>query len=351
MKNSLLDVNNLGQSIWLDNISNNLIVSGKLAELISSGVTGVTSNPTIFHKAIANENYYINKLNEIKSKFSNLEQRYEQLVIPDIQRACDQFLDTYKQSKQENGYVSFEVSPYLANNKNETVSNAKRLWLEINRPNLMIKIPATVAGIEAFEELTAAGINVNITLLFSLQQLNNCWDAYIRGIQKYYNTYQTNKKIKAVASFFLSRIDSAIDNQLPDQLQGKTAINLCKLAYQQYQDIFYNHRFKHLSTIGFMPQYLLFASTGTKNSKYSDVLYIEEIIGEETINTVPDNTLSAFIDHGKAGKTLITNLDAANTEIEKVNSIVNLEQLGNTLQQDGLKLFTQSFDALIELMK
>ncbi|MCX8515097.1 MAG: transaldolase [Burkholderiales bacterium] len=351
MNNSLLDVNNLGQSIWLDNISNNLIVSGKLQELINIGVTGVTSNPTIFHKAIANEEYYINKLSALKSSITNLEQRYEQLVIPDIQRACDQFIDVYNSSAQKNGYVSFEVSPYLANNKNETITNAKRLWLEINRPNLMIKIPATAAGIEAFEELTAFGINVNITLLFSLKQLTDCWNAYIRGIQQYYNRYKTNKKIKAVASFFLSRIDSAIDSKLPQQLQGKTAINLCKLAYQHYNNLFYSDNFSHLNQIGFMPQFLLFASTGTKNNNYSDVLYIEEVIGAETINTVPDNTLNAFIDHGKARKSLNTNIDSAKSDIEKVNLITNLEQLGDSLQQDGLKLFTQSFDALIDLMK
>ena len=352
MASRLLDIKKFGQKIWLDNLSRDLINSGKLGKLMDdAGIAGVTSNPTIFHKAISSDKFYQTDLTKLKTSNLTLEQRYEALVIPDIQQACDISLPLYTNSQFSDGYVSFEVSPHLANDTEGTISNAKRLWQEINRPNAMIKIPATPAGVTAFEELTAEGVNVNITLLFSLNQVIAIWEAYVNGLNKRHAAGKPVKNIKAVASFFLSRIDSALDSKLPEQLQGKTAINLCKTAYSIYQDIFGGSVFADLKKAGATPQYLLFASTGTKNSKYSDVVYVEELIGIETINTVPDATLDAFRDHGVARASLAENLDKAPQIIEEIKKYVDLNQVGEQLQQDGLKLFEASYDSLIELMK
>ena len=243
------------------------------------------------------------------------------------------------------------MSPHLAHDTEGTIANAKRLWMEIDRPNLMIKIPATKAGCSALTELIYAGINVNITLLFSLDQVVNTWQAYIHGLQKRFKEKLPLEHIKAVASFFLSRIDSATDPKLPIELQGKTAINLAKTAYLIYQEIFSNVIFMPLKKAGAHSQYLLWASTGTKNLNYSDVMYIEELIGMETINTVPDTTLNAFRDHGQATSRLTKNIEKAPKIIDQIKKHIDMQQLGNQLQNDGLQAFQESFDDLIALMK
>lgn len=352
MTNKIFEVKKLGQKIWLDNLSRELIISGALLNLIEKdNITGITSNPTIFHKAIENDSNYQEDLKKVKAMPISLEQRYEELVIPDIKSACDIFLPLYKSSNQEDGYVSFELSPHIAHDANNTVIQARRLWQSINKENLMIKIPATADGIKALEILISEGINVNITLLFSLPQVINTWNAYIRGLTLRHNQGLAINQIKAVASFFLSRIDSAIDNKLPANLQGKAAISLAKTAYLKYQEIF-GEPFKHLKEAGAKPQYLLWASTGTKNPNYSDVLYIEELIGAETINTVPEATLNAFKDHGNCKLSLTKDSSEASYILEqiKINGI-DMDELGETLQQDGLKIFTDSFDKLINLMQ
>ncbi len=350
--NRLANIKEFGQKIWLDNLSRELLNSGKLTKLINDdGIAGVTSNPTIFHKAISSDKHYQDDLAKLKSSNLSYEERYEALVIPDIQHACDLSSRLYHDSHFVDGYVSFEVSPMLAHDCAGTINHAKRLWDKINRPNAMIKIPATEAGIKAFAELTALGINVNITLIFSLKQVFSVWEAYINGLNKRHNSGQSVKHIKAVASFFLSRIDSAIDSKLPHELQGKTAINLCKVAYSAYKDIFASDTFSHLKNAGATPQFLLFASTGTKNPIYSDVLYVEELIAPETINTVPDNTLDLFRDHGIAGLSLTKDIDKAPQIIDAIGKLFNLSELGEQLQVDGLKLFEASFNDLINLMK
>lgn len=352
MTNRLKDINRFGQKIWLDNISRDLILSNKLYKMISDdGIAGVTSNPTIFHKAISNDKFYQNDLAKLKQSDLTLEQRYEQLVIPDIIKTCDIFSGIYNNTHREDGYVSFEVSPHLANNTVGTIDNALRLWQEIDRPNLMIKVPATKAGIAALEELIYRGLNVNITLLFSIEQVVDTWHAYIRGLQRRIKNKLPINQIKAVASLFLSRVDTLADSKLPKELQGKTAINLAKMAYLVYQEIFTNKEFVELEKHGAKRQYLLFASTGTKNPAYSDVMYIEELIGNETINTVPDNTLAAFKDHGHAAQTLTKNILNSSKTIEEIKQHINLHQIGETLQLEGLQSFEKSFDALIKLMK
>ena len=306
---------------------------------------------TSFHTAIESDKLYTHDLEKIRNSALDLENRYESLVIPDIKAACDLFMPTYLDSSFEDGYVSFEVSPHLANDTNATIENAKRIWHAINRPNLMIKVPATKAGNIALTELIYAGINVNITLLFSLDQVVETWHAYILGLQRRYKEQLPLANIKSVASFFLSRIDSTVDSKLPDELQGKTAINLAKTAYLIYQEVFSSAVFMPLKKAGARSQCLLWASTGTKNPKYSDVMYIEELIGMETINTVPDNTLDAFRDHGQALSRLTKDIEKAPKIIDKIKKYIDMQQLGNQLQLNGLKSFEQSFDALIELMK
>lgn len=352
MTNRLKDINKFGQKIWLDNISRDLILSNKLYKMIlDDGIAGVTSNPTIFHKAISNDKFYHDDLAKLKQSNLTLEQRYEQLVIPDIIKACDIFSVIYNNTHREDGYVSFEVSPHLANNTGGTIDNAIRLWQEIDRPNLMIKVPATKAGIAALEELIYRGLNVNITLLFSIEQVVDTWRAYIRGLQRRIKNKLPINQIKAVASLFLSRVDTLADNKIPQELQGKTAINLAKMAYLVYQEIFTNKEFVELEKHGAKRQYLLFASTGTKNPAYSDVMYIEKLIGNETINTVPDITLAAFKDHGHAEQTLSKNILNSSKIIEEIKQHINLHQIGETLQLEGLQSFEKSFDALIKLMK
>lgn len=352
MANKLQAIKQFGQKIWIDNISRELISSGKLAQLIAEdGIAGVTSNPTIFYKAISSDKRYQEDLAKLRQSNLSAEARYENLVIPDIKAACDVMLPLYTQSKYEDGYVSFEVSPHLCYDKQGTIDNAKRLWQEINRPNLMIKVPATLEGIAAFEQLISEGINVNITLLFSLGQVIRTWKAYINALRRRCNNSLPIDTIKAVASFFLSRIDSAVDDKLPENLQGKTAINLSKMAYLAYTELFSAEIFNTIKRYGGNEQYLLWASTGTKNPKYSDVLYVEELIGSPTINTVPDTTLNAFRDHGIARNSLTENIEQAPLIIEKVQQYVNMDELGEQLQQDGLKLFEDSFDQLMELVK
>ncbi|MCC2624218.1 MAG: tal [Burkholderiales bacterium] len=352
MTNRVQAIKQFGQKIWIDNLSRELINSGKLAKLIEEdGIAGVTSNPTIFYKAISTDKSYQDDLIKIKQTNLSPEARYEHLVIPDIQAACDVMLPLYTQSKFEDGYVSFEVSPHLSHDKQGTIDNAKRLWQKINRPNLMIKIPATTEGIEAFEQLIFDGINVNITLLFSLGQVISTWNAYINALKKRFNRNLPVDTIKSVASFFLSRIDSAIDNKLPEDLQGKAAINLAKMAFLAYSELFSSETFSTLKRYGAREQYLLWASTGTKNPKYSDVLYIEELIGNPTINTAPDATLDAFRDHGTARSSLNENINLAPVNLERVQQYVNMDELGEQLQKDGLKLFEDSFDKLMELVK
>ena len=250
MVSRLLTIKNFGQKIWLDSISRELINSSTFQKLINDdGIAGVTSNPTIFHKAIIHDKSYQHDLEKLKHSNLSAEDRYESLVIPDIKLACDLMLPIYNESNKEDGYVSFEVSPHLAHDANSTISQAKRLWQEINKPNLMIKVPATKAGLVALTELIYCGINVNITLLFSLDQVVATWKAYISGLQKRHKKQLPLENIKAVASFFLSRIDSAIDDKLPPELQGKTAINLAKTAYLIYQEVFSSSIFMPLKNL------------------------------------------------------------------------------------------------------
>ncbi|AOY01359.1 transaldolase [Jeongeupia sp. USM3] len=347
-----------GQRIWLDNLSRGLLKSGALQKLIDDdGIAGVTSNPAIFYKSISSDPLYTGDLAELKKQDLSAEQRYEALVVPDIQATCDLTRPLYDNSKGLDGYVSLEVSPHLANDTLGTIAAAKRLWAAINRPNAMIKVPATHAGVLAFEQLIAAGINVNITLMFSLKQTDDVLTAYIRGLEARAAAGLPVDHVQAVASVFLSRVDVLLDKQLetigsPEALalRGKSAIAFVKVAYQHYKQLFHGTRFEKLKALGAHPQRLLWASTGTKNAAYSDVLYVEELIGAETVNTVPDGTLDAFRDHGVAADRLDTKIDEAVQTLAALRKLgVDFNLVGEQLQSEGLKLFDDAFDKLLEL--
>ena len=342
-----------GQKIWLDNISREFLASGDLQKMMNDdGIAGVTSNPAIFFKAISTDSRYQAQLEELKTQDLTPLQRYEKIAVEDIKQACDIMADLYISSNKQDGYVSLEVSPDLCHDAEGTVLSALELWNAVDKPNLMIKVPATEAGVIAFEELVKQGLNVNITLLFNLAQVNAIWDAYLRGLDYRLNKGLAITDIKTVASFFLSRIDSAVDDKLPTQLQGKAAITLAKAAYKDYLKIFHGERFAKYQQAGAIPQYLLWASTGTKNKNYSDVLYIEELIGQETINTVPDATLDNFRNHGVAESRLSKDLaDVSETLNQIKNSGVDLHQIGEILQKDGLQQFIDAFDKLLILVK
>jgi transaldolase len=348
-----------GQQVWLDNLSRELIRSGSLARWIQEdGIAGVTSNPSIFFHAIRQDATYQSHLASLRTQISDRERRFEALVLPDIIDACHLLLPLYQATQGKMGYVSFEVSPYLAHDADETLSATRRLWSAINQPNAMIKIPATPAGIKAFEEATAEGINVNLTLLFSLSQTEQAFDAYIRGLQRRLDANLPIDTLYSVASVFISRVDTAIDALLPDSLaslKGNIAIASAKSIYREWQHVFDFPApfapFAKLKAAGAQPQRLLWASTGNKNPQYRDVRYIEELIGSDTINTAPEATLMAFLDHGLVQSRLDQDIpEALDYLLQLQEAGIHLETIAQTLQKEGLKQFEDAFKQLLELV-
>ena len=355
--NTTQHVTTLGQSLWLDNLSRSLLHDGTLARLIAEdGVSGVTSNPSIFQNALATSPYYADDLTRLKAGEPDVERRYEALAIPDIQAACDLLLPTHEASGGNDGYVSLEVAPRWAYDSTRTVEEAQRLSAAVNRRNLLIKVPGTPEGVSAFEALTTLGINVNVTLLFSVAQTEAVFQAYIRGLSARVQAGADVRRSKAVASLFLSRIDTLVDTQLTAigtqaalSLRGKAAVAMAKLAYQRYLRIFHGEAFAALAQQGATPQYLLWASTGVKNPAYPDLLYVEPLIGRETINTLPDKTLAALVDHGKAALTLETGADEAAAQLAALAHLgVSMDAVGERLQIDGVNSFEASFTKLLE---
>lgn len=345
------EVTKLGQQIWLDNLSRSLIVSGELTERLSSGISGVTSNPFIFHKSIENDTLYNEEIACLKTKDLTPKERYEHLVIKDIQDACDIFLPLYQDSKGDKGYVSLEVTPDLAHDIKGTVEEGKRLWTSINRPNLMIKVPATPEGLIAITELISLGVNINVTLIFSRQVAYKTFEAYAAGLNTRRTKGESIKHIRLVSSFFMSRIDSAIDPKLPNSLQGKGAIAIAKLAYLDWQQFCELPIFIQLQEFGALKPSLLWASTGTKNHSYSDVMYIDHLIGANTVNTVPEKTLTAFLDHGTIEEMLTQNINQAHDIMSKIDDLnISLDVIAEQLQKEGLVQFEQAFDALLALL-
>jgi transaldolase len=355
--NSIQQLHHLGQSIWYDNIERRIIEDGSLAAMIDRGeIRGVTSNPSIFNNAIAKSNDYDEALVPMAQQGSSKEEIYEALAVADIQAACDLFRNIYASTNGGDGYVSLEVSPYLANESQGTIDEAARLWRWVDRPNLMIKIPATLAGLPAITRSIADGINVNVTLIFSIERYIDVMEAFLAGLEQRSERREPIDHIASVASFFVSRIDSAVDGQLnsiggsmAESLKGKIAVANAKLAYGAHQKYFSSSRWAKLAKSGALVQRPLWASTSTKNPIYSDTKYVDELIGPNTVNTVPPVTLAAFKDHGTAQLTLESDLDLSNQYMENLAKLgVSIREVTQKLEEQGVKSFADAFSMLLE---
>ena len=345
-------VADLGQQIWLDNLSRELVESGELAAwMADDAIQGVTSNPSIFYNAIRKDPSYQAALPALRAAHTSPEQRFEALVLPDVQLACDLFAPLYQRTDGKAGFVSFEVTPQLAHDAAGTVAEARRLWAAIGRPNAMIKIPATEAGIAALEEVIFAGINVNVTLIFGPRQLAAVRAAHRRGLARRLEAKLSVQRIASVASVFISRVDAAVDALLPASaahLKGQAAIAAARLAYRDFRN---DPGFAVFTAFGATPQWLLWASTGTKDPTMRDVTYVEELIGPDTVNTVPDATLLAFRDHGEARLSLDGDAAGAQAVLAQLaRHGIELDTIGNDLLSKGLTQFEQAHANLLALL-
>ncbi len=361
--NPLVHLYDFGQSAWVDDLRRGMITTGELKHLIEKdGVRGLTSNPAIFEKAIVGSADYDQQIRA--SGHKSVPEIYEDLVVKDIQDAADLFAPLYESSKGADGFVSLEVSPYLARDTEGSLKEAHHLWERVNRPNLMIKIPGTPEGLPAVQSLIAAGINVNVTLLFARSAYEAVVEAYLKGLEAHEGDLSG---IASVASFFLSRIDSSVDDLLEKKIQttsdpeiqgrlkalaGEVAIANAKLAYQHYKAVFESPRFQALAARGAKPQRLLWASTGTKNPIYRDVRYVEELVGMNTVNTMPPATLKACVDHCELRPSLDSGIEAAQLILDELAAVgISLDQVTDDLLADGLAKFTGPFDKLLASLK
>ena len=366
--NPLIELNKLGQSVWNDNIERKLITSGELKRLIDEdGLSGVTSNPAIFEKAIAGSELYVDQLRELAQQAKPPQEIYEALAIRDIQMAADVLAPVYDKTNGTDGFVSLECSPKLANDTQGTIEETRRLWKLVDRKNVMIKIPGTPEGIPAIEEGIYEGININITLLFSLRAYEKTMEAYIRGLERRVAEGKPIENISSVASFFVSRIDSAVDKELERRIEktndesekaklqsllGRIAIANAKIAYQKYKKVFHGERFAAMKQKGAQLQRPLWASTSTKNPVYPDVYYVEALIGAETIDTLPPATIVAFRDHGRARITIEDNLDEERAMLARLEEVgISLEQVTGHVLADGVRLFVEPFDKLLSTIE
>ena len=366
--NPLIELTKLGQSIWNDNIERKLITSGELKRLIDEdGLSGVTSNPAIFEKAIAGSDLYADQLRELATEGKSPMEIYEALAIRDIQMTADVLKEVYDRTGGADGFVSLECSPLLANDTAGTIEEARRLWGLLDRSNVMIKIPGTQAGMPAIEQCTYEGININITLLFSLQAYEQTMEAYIRGLERRADEGKPITNIASVASFFVSRIDTAADKELERRIEkasdeaekaklqsllGRIAIANAKVAYQKYKKIFHGERFAALKQNGARVQRPLWASTSTKNPVYPDVYYVEALMGPETVDTLPPATITAFRDHGRPRVTIEDKIDeerAVLTRLEEVG--ISLDQVTAHVLADGVRLFVEPFEKLLKTIE
>jgi transaldolase/glucose-6-phosphate isomerase len=363
--NPLKELLNFGQSVWLDYIRRDLLTSGQLKRLIDEdGLRGMTSNPTIFEKAIAGGTLYDDLLNSLRSRTDlDAKGRFEVLAIRDIQDAADMFRPVYESTKRRDGYVSIEVSPYLARDMKGSLEEARRLWKSVGRENVMVKIPGTAEGLPAIQQAISEGININITLLFAQDVYVKVAEAYIAGLEQFAKNGGDVSRMASVASFFISRIDSAVDAIIETRLkaskdareqeqlksiQGKVAIANGKQTYEKYQTIFSTPRWKALAAKGAQTQRVLWASTSTKNPAYRDVLYVEELIGPDTVDTIPPATLDAFRDHGKPRQSLTEDLPSAHKTMETAAKLgISMKEVTDKLTDDGVRLFSEAFDKLL----
>ena len=368
MNENLHKLAEFGQSIWFDDINRDVIRSGTLDRLIAEyNVTGGTSNPTIFEKAFSGSDAYEEQFREIAKDISSPQGIQDMLAITDVQMAADRFRDVYERTNGEDGYVSLEVAPTYANDTESTIKETRRLWRALDRPNVMIKIPGTPEGLPAIETCLAEGINVNITLLFSVESYEQVAEAYLKALEKRVGEGKPIDMMSSVASFFVSRVDTMADDRLtalaersttPDSkgeilsARGKLGIANARLAYQKYLEITTSERWRKLEEAGARPQRCLWASTSTKNPEFSDVLYVESLIGPETVNTLPEDTILAFADHGSVRETITENVDEARALITQLEAAgLNINQVTRDLQVEGIEKFAKSYEDALKAIK
>jgi transaldolase len=363
--NSLKKLEVLGQSIWLDYIRRDLITSGELRHMIEEdGIKGMTSNPSIFEKAIVESPIYDQNIHDLAIKKKDVKAIYESISQSDVQNAADEFRHVYDKTDGKDGYVSLEVNPHLAHNTKGTIEEARRLWTALNRPNVFIKVPATSEGLIVIRQLISEGINVNVTLLFGLPRYRQVAEACIAGLESRMDQGKPLNHIASVASFFLSRIDTLVDpmvekflasgskeKEIANKVHGQVAISSAKVAYQIYKEIFEGSRFKKLANKGAHVQRLLWASTSNKNPAYSDIKYIEPIIGRDTINTVPLETIYDYLDHGDPKSLLEQNIKEANWVMARLPELgININEVTQQLEDEGIRKFDEPFDKLMETL-
>jgi transaldolase / glucose-6-phosphate isomerase len=362
--NPLKGLLDYGQSPWMDYIRRDLLTGGGLQKMIDEdGLRGMTSNPTIFEKSITGSQLYSDILSSPEAKKLDAKSLYEKIAIRDVQDACDIFKRTYQSTRRRDGYVSLEVSPYLANDTKGTLEEARRLWNAVNRENLMIKVPGTPEGVPAIRQLLEDGLNINVTLLFAQSAYEQVVEAFFAALEARALKKLDINHSASVASFFVSRIDTLIDSKIETMLQtasgekrdlltsleGKVAIANAKLTYKKYQELYGSARWKALQSKGAQPQRLLWASTSTKNPKYRDVLYVEELIGAETVDTIPPATFDAFRDHGKLRPSLTEDVPGAAKTMENLAKAgISMKQVTDQLLKDGVKLFADAFKTLLD---
>jgi transaldolase len=350
MNERLRKLAEIGQGVWIDSLSRDDIEDGNLERMIEDGVVGVTSNPTIFQKAISESSLYDEQLQELAEKEDDPKEIFLQLARQDISDACDLLMPIYERTNRLDGYVSLEVSPDLAYDTPETVEEATRLHALVNKPNLMVKIPATEPGLAAIEDMIATGHSINVTLIFSLARYKAVTAAYIRGLQRLVAAGGNPSLVASVASFFVSRVDTEADRRL----EGKLAIANAKLAYAAFKEIFSGEEWEFLESKGATKQRPLWASTSTKNPEYRDVMYVEELAGPDTVNTMPHSTLEAFMDHGeiRSESPIEEGLDEAWALIEKLREVgVDYEDVTEVLEKEGVQKFADSFNELLEVIQ
>ncbi|MBN3037952.1 MAG: transaldolase [Candidatus Omnitrophica bacterium] len=367
VKTSIQDLAALGQSVWLDNINRSMIEKGILREMIAKGLRGVTSNPSIFDKAISLSKDYDQKIFELFAAGKSTFDTYDELTIKDIQDAADIFLPVHEETSGLDGYISLEVNPKLAYATEATVKEGLRLHRQVNRPNLMLKVPSTEQGYQAVEELTAHGINVNVTLIFSVEQYRNSARAYIRGIKRFLQNKGEPKDVRSVASVFVSRVDTLVDKLLDqalsseqandekekiNSLKGKAAVANSSLIYGEYWRIFSGPEFKELKQKGVNAQRVLWGSTSTKNPAYSDIKYVSELIARNTINTMPEVTFQAFLDHGIAEEALGADIAKSEGVIGRLSALgIDVNEACEQLLKDGVIAFERSFESLLKAIE
>jgi transaldolase len=366
-KTRIADLAAFGQSIWLDSISRSMIKTGKLQEMIDQGLRGMTSNPTIFDKAISSGSDYEEDINKLHRSGSSTFEIYDDLTVRDVQDAADLFKPVYEKTGGLDGYVSLEVNPKLAFQTQETISEAKRLHKKVSRPNVMFKVPSTEAGFPAIEELISEGINVNITLIFSLEQYIKTAEAYLKGLKRLHDSHGDLSKIASVASVFVSRIDTAVDKLLDEKiskeqnediknklgsLRGRTAVANSRLIFKKYLEIFLGEDYMQLQKKGGAVQRVLWGSTGTKDPGYSDIKYVTELIGKPTVNTLPESTLAAFSDHGIVEESLTSSMEEAEDTINALRGFdIDIDVVCAKLLNEGLVSFEKSFDSLLNAIE